>query len=85
MLDAEAFGDQPVLGSDDVVVAVMGKLGAQGVARLARAAAADAVGQDDKILRGVERLAGGTVRRPATASATPCRWSWCRAAGSPHW
>jgi hypothetical protein len=59
MLDAEAFGDEPVLGRDDVFVAVMGKLGAQGVARLARAAAADAVGQDDEILRGVERLAGG--------------------------
>ena len=59
VLDAETFGHELVLGRDDVLIAVMGELGAQAVARLAGAAAADTVRQDDEVLRRVERLAGG--------------------------
>jgi hypothetical protein len=43
----------------------MGKFGAQAIARLARAAAANAVREDDEILARVERLA-----RPNSSSAS---------------
>jgi hypothetical protein len=52
----ETLGEHAVLGLDDVAVAVVREFRPQAVARLARAAAADPVGQHDEILACVERL-----------------------------
>ena len=57
VLDAQAFGHQPVLRHDHVVVVVTRELGAQPVRRLRRLSGADGVRQDDEILGRVERLA----------------------------
>ena len=52
------FGDEPVLRHRDIMQAVLRKARAETVARLAGAAEADDVGDDEKIPRGIERLAG---------------------------
>ena len=67
---------QPMLGLDHVDVAVARELRAQPVARLARLAVADVVGQDDEVLRGVERLPGpeqlaGERRGPTNCAPVP--------------
>ena len=56
--DAEALGDEAVLRHRDVVQPIVRKARAQAVARLAGAAEADDVGDDEEMPRGVERLAG---------------------------
>ena len=56
MTDVQALGQQPVLRFDHVAVAVVRKAGVQPVARLAGVAVADAVGEHDEVLRGIERL-----------------------------
>ena len=58
MIDPEAFSHEPVLGFDHVDVAITRKLRAQSVARFARSAVTDIVGQDDEVFRRVEELAG---------------------------
>src|SRR6266404_4987896 len=57
MLDAEPFSDEAVFRRDDVAVAVTWEFCTEAVARLAGAAAANAVGHDNEMARGVERLA----------------------------
>src|SRR5207344_1960511 len=58
---------------DDIVVAVMRKFRAQGVARLRGAGAPDGVRQDDEVFGGVERLPGAeqlvSERRPQPVGA----------------
>ena len=90
MLDAEAFGDQPVLRVDHVVIVVLRELGAQPVGRLGRFAVADRVGQDDEVFLRVERLAraeqfAGEGRRQHAAggAAVPCSTSTGSPVGSP--
>ena len=56
VVHAQPLGYEPVLRFDHVDVAVTGEFGAQAVTRFARSAVADVVGQDDEVLRGVERL-----------------------------
>jgi hypothetical protein len=58
MSDTETFGDQPIAGLDHVMVAVVREFALQPVGGLAGSAAADRVRHDDKVLRGIERLAG---------------------------
>lgn len=55
--EPEPLGDELVLQPHHVGVAVLRKLHAQAVTRLARLAVADVVGQDDEVLLGIERLA----------------------------
>jgi hypothetical protein len=59
MVYAQRFGQQPMGGSDHVIVAIVRKVAFQAVARLARSAAADAVRQNDEVAFGVERSARG--------------------------
>ena len=68
MLDAEAFGDQQVLGLHHVCVVVARERSPQPVGRFGRLPSAQAVGQDDKVLRGIERLT-----RPEQHAAEPGR------------
>ena len=76
----QAFRQQPVLGLDHVVVAVAREPRAQAVARLARLAVADVVGQDDEVLRGVERLAGAEqLAGEAVGEELRAASRWCRA------
>lgn len=58
MVHPEAFGEEPMLQADHVVVGVARELHPEAVARLGRRPVADAVGQDDVVLRRVEKLAG---------------------------
>src|SRR4030095_15486365 len=53
----QPVGEQRVLGADHVVVGVFRKLRSQAIARLARLSVADAIRQDDEVLRGIENLA----------------------------
>src|SRR4030095_12750800 len=57
MIDTETFGEQPVLRLDHVTVAVVRKFCPHPVARLARFAMPDVVGQNDEKFRCVEWLA----------------------------
>ena len=57
MIDAQAFGQQPVLRGDHVVVAVFRKAGTQLVTRFGRPAVSNIVGKHEVILRCIERLA----------------------------
>ena len=56
MVDAEMVLHQIVLGRHHVVVVVFRERRPQAVGRLAAAAGSDRVGDDDEVLRGVERL-----------------------------
>ena len=56
MVDLEALAEQQILCLHHVVVAVVGKVAAQAIARLAGFAVADAIGQYDKKPRRIERL-----------------------------
>src|SRR5262245_42416900 len=75
MIHLEPFGQQSVLRRDHVVVGVTRKSRAQAAAGLRRLAVADAIGQDDEILRRVEHLPGAEepaselVRQKARARA----------------
>ena len=63
MIHAEAFGEQPMFRLDHVAIAVVRKSRVQAVARLARLAVADAVGQDDEEAADVEQLIRAEERR----------------------
>ena len=74
MIDAESFGHEAVLRGDHVLVAIPRKLRVQPLTRPARLARANAVGEDDEVRRGIERLAGlkqlaAEVARQEAASA----------------
>ena len=71
------LGDEPVLRHRDVVQPVVRKARAQAVARLAGAAEADDVGDDEEMLRGIERLAGAEQfvgERGLEPGLRRCRW-----------
>ena len=57
VIDSEPLRQQLVLGVHHVVVRVLRKPGVQSVTRLARVSVADAVRQNDEVLRRVEQLA----------------------------
>src|SRR5262245_13807062 len=76
MIDAEPFGQEPVLRRDHVVVVVVRKPGVKAVARLARLAVPDVVGKDDEIPGSIQQLSGtkentAELRREKSASAPP--------------
>ena len=54
----EAVGEEEMLRGDHVVVVVMREMGAEAVAGFGGFAVADAVGKDDEVFGGVEKLAG---------------------------
>ena len=56
VIDFEAFGEQAIVGLDHVAVAVVRKAGVQPVARPARMAVTDPVGQDEEVPRGIKQL-----------------------------
>ena len=56
VVDAEPFGEQAILRFHHVDITVMGKLRVEPVARLARFAVANSIGQDDEKLRRIQRL-----------------------------
>jgi hypothetical protein len=58
MLDAEPFGEQPIMRIDHVLVIILREHRLHAVRRLRRFAVADAVGNDDVVFRRIERLAG---------------------------
>src|SRR5690348_1538453 len=58
VVDAEAFGEQQVIGSHHVVVIVFGKFHAQAVAGLGGFSVTDGVAEDDEVFAGVEELTG---------------------------
>src|SRR6516165_479183 len=57
MIYAQAFGEKLVLGSHHIAVVVVRETRPQSVAGFAGPAVADAVGHDDVVARGVEKLA----------------------------
>ena len=76
MIDAEPFGQKPVLRHDHVVVVVVGKPGAKAVAGLARLAVPNVVGKDDEVPGRVQELPGtkedtAKLRGEKAASAAP--------------
>src|SRR4029453_16867517 len=77
MIDTETFGEQPVLRLDHVTVAVVRKFCPHPVARLARFAMPDVVGQNDEKFCCVEWLAGseelaGELRPDELRTAPGC-------------
>src|ERR1043165_5429404 len=56
MIGAEFLRDQAVLGQKHVVVAVAWETRMQPVARLARVAMSDGIGQDDEVTPGIQDL-----------------------------
>ena len=56
MVHLEPFGEERVMRSHHVVVRVLREARVQAVARLARLAVPDAVGQDDEVSRRIENL-----------------------------
>ena len=56
MADLEPFGDQPVRTIDHVVIPVMREIALEPVGGLARAAAAEGVGDDDEVSPSIQRL-----------------------------
>src|SRR5262245_62056786 len=56
MIDAESFGEQPILRRDHVLVSITRKLRAQPITRLRRFSGADAVGHDDEMRCRIEWL-----------------------------
>jgi len=57
-LDAQHLFHQPVLRVNHVLVVVLGEVCTQAVGRFAALAMADAVGNDDEVIAGVQRLPG---------------------------
>ena len=58
MIDTKSSLQQLVLSSHHVVVVVLGKMGVQSVARLARFSVPDVIGKDDEIAVRIQQLAG---------------------------
>ena len=58
MANGETFGQQAVLRQDQVVIIVMREFRTQPVGGFRRSSGAQGVGDDDKVFRGVQRLAG---------------------------
>ena len=73
VVDPQPFGQQPVLGLDHVVVAVVREPRAQAVARLARLAVADAVREDDEVA-----VASSGWPGPNSSPAKISRRAWSR-------
>ena len=77
MVDAQAFGEEAVLGFDHVAIAVFGKFGVKAVAGFAGFAVADAIRENQVIVSGVEELAfaekfAGKFRAEEIAAVPGC-------------
>src|SRR5271156_1902485 len=56
MVDVESFGEQEMLGRDHVVVVIARKMRVHAVAGLGGPSVANAIGQNDVVLCGIEQL-----------------------------
>jgi hypothetical protein len=68
MLDAERFGDQPVLEVHDIAIVVIGETGFQAITRLARLPMPYAIGKDQVVAARVKRTPGPSSRRVVTVA-----------------
>ncbi len=80
VIDLQALGEQVVLGAHHVVVVVLREAHVEPVARAARFAVADPVGEDDEVFRRVEELPGAEeLAGERGHGGSPCHRRSCRA------